>query len=39
MADEFSQRSLAGARFRKVDLAGGTFEDVSLAGAGGIPSG
>ena len=33
MADEFSQRSLAGARFHKVDLAGATFEQVSLAGA------
>jgi uncharacterized protein YjbI with pentapeptide repeats len=33
MADEFSERSLAGARFRSVDLAGATFEDVSLAGA------
>ena len=33
MADEFSQRSLAGARFHKVDLAAATFEDVSLAGA------
>ena len=33
MADEFLERSLAGARFRNVDLAGATFEDVSLAGS------
>jgi len=33
MADEFSQRSLAGARFRNVDFAGATFEQVSLTGA------
>ncbi len=33
MADEFSQRSLAGARFHHVDLAGATFEQVSLTGA------
>ena len=33
MTDEFSQRSLAGARFHKVDLAGATFEDVTLTGA------
>ena len=33
MADEFSQSSLAGARFHKVDLSGATFEQVSLAGA------
>ncbi len=33
MADEFSQRSFAGARFRDVDYAGPTFEQVSLTGA------
>jgi uncharacterized protein YjbI with pentapeptide repeats len=33
MVDEFSQRSLAGARFHNVDLAGATFERVSLTGA------
>jgi len=33
MAEEFSRRSLAGARFHQVNLAGATFEQVYLAGA------
>ena len=33
MAEEFSERSLAGARFHLVDLAGATFDHVSFAGA------
>ncbi len=33
MADEFSQRTFAGARFCNVDFAGATFEPVSLTGA------
>lgn len=33
MAEEFSERDLAGARFEQVDLAGATFDRVSFAGA------
>jgi DinB superfamily/Pentapeptide repeats (8 copies) len=33
MVDEFSERSLAGARFRRVDLAGAAFDHVDLTGA------
>ena len=35
MADEFLQRSLAGARFHKVDLAGATFDDTAHGDADG----
>jgi uncharacterized protein YjbI with pentapeptide repeats len=31
--DEFSERSLAGARFHRVDLAGASFDHVDLSGA------
>jgi uncharacterized protein YjbI with pentapeptide repeats len=31
--DEFSERSLAGARFHRVDLTGASFDHVDLGGA------
>jgi uncharacterized protein YjbI with pentapeptide repeats len=33
MVDEFSERSLAGARFHRVDLTGASFDHVDLTGA------